>query len=137
MSGNNFTSIKNLVEKPKTVSSHIEGEPIPISTERASFKEVVEHESGAEVSPHIIKTHESIKLPDDLKQFGLESVDSTKFPTYQNIKLPLSDEKIVYGMKAPPSSSMRWLAVLATYMLAMKHLILKVVKGKIIRVIKK
>ena len=136
MPGNNFTSIKKLVEKPKTVSSHIEGEPIPISTE-TRFKEVVEHEPEAEVAPHIVKTHESIKLPDDLKQFGLESVDTTQFPTYQNIKLPLSDEKIIYGMKAPVTSSMRWLAVLATYVLAMKHLILKVVKGKIIRVIKK
>ena len=50
---------------------------------------------------------------------------------------PLSDEKIVTGLHAPVTSSLRWLATLAEYLLKMMHVQLKVVSGRVIRVFRR
>ena len=44
--------------------------------------------------------------------------------------------KIVVGQKAPITWSIRWLAAFDLYILAQAHLGLKVVRGRVIRVLK-
>ncbi|MFH0979480.1 MAG: hypothetical protein V1803_00860 [Candidatus Roizmanbacteria bacterium] len=127
----NFTPIDDLVSR---VSLPKEAEPV--SAEKFEIKEVVEHKAEEEVRPFISPRQDTIELPPDLKKMGLQSTSSTQFNSYQNIKLPISDEKVVVGLHAPVTSSIRWLATLAVYLLARVHLGLKVVHGKVIRVLR-
>jgi len=127
----NFTAIDDLVNR---VSLPKEAEPV--SAEKFEIKEVVEHKAEEEVRPYISPRQDTIELPPDLKKMGLQSTSSTQFSSYQNIKLPISDEKIVVGLHAPVTSSIRWLATLAVYLLARVHLGLKIIHGKVIRVLR-
>lgn len=133
----NYTAIDELIKKYQApahpVSYSKESEPLR-KKEAAHLTEVVEHEPHEEVKPFVTVRSESIELPPDLSKMGLQSVQSTSFPTYKNVKLPLSDDKIVSGMHAPITSSLRWLATLAWYMLLQAHLTLRVIHGKVIRV---
>lgn len=134
----NFTDISGLTKKqnPHPTSPSKEGEPIR-SSENYEIQEVKAHEpQHEEVKQHVAVRPETIELPPDLKKMGLQPVNQTQFPSYQNIKLPLSDDKVVSGQKAPITSSLRWLSTLALYMLKMAHLQLKIVHGKAIRVVK-
>lgn len=138
MTTKNYTAIDELVEKNRNrdkVSLHKEAEPI--AAEKFEIKEVVEHEPDEEIEKFISPRAETIELPPDLKKLGLQSVSHSKFPSYKNIKLPLSDEKIIVGQKAPIASSLRWLATLSLYILGQAHLGLKVVHGHVIRVLKR
>lgn len=102
-----------------------------------TIEERVELEPEKEVTPFLKVRTETIKLPPDLKKLGVQAVSTPKFTQSQSIKLPLSDEKIITGLHAPVTSSLRWLATLALYLLQMAHLQLKVVHGKIVRVFRK
>jgi hypothetical protein len=136
MATKNYTKINDLLDKNKNqenISQHKEAEPIGKEFE---IKEPVEHSPEEEVRPFINPRAETIDLPPDLKKMGLQAVSHSNFPSYKNIKLPLSDEKIVVGQKAPITSSIRWLATFALYILAQAHLGLKVVHGRVIRVLK-
>lgn len=130
MTTKNYTPIDDLLGAglPK------EAEPIAAEFE---IKEPVEHSPEEEVRPFVSPRAETIELPPDLKKLGLQAVSHSQFPSYKNIKLPLSDEKIVVGQKAPITSSIRWLAAFALYILAQAHLGLKVVHGRVIRVLKR
>ena len=108
----------------------------PTKKERITFQEKTEFEVEKEVAPLISVRQESIRLPPDLKKIGAQSVPSIKTATYQTINLPLSDEKIISGLHAPVTSSLRWLATLAIYLLKIAHLQLKVIHGKVVRVFK-
>ncbi len=136
---NNFTAITDLLNKNNknqpvgSVSHSKEAEP---GADFSQIKEVVEHEPEAEVEKFVTPRAESIELPPDLKKLGLQQASTTQFPTLQNVKLPISDEKVVVGMHAPVTSSIRWLATFAIYLLARANLGLKVVKGKVVRVMK-
>jgi hypothetical protein len=136
----NYTPIDDLIKKK--LASHIgsiakESISVPSSKEISHIQEAVEHEPSDEVKPFIeVKPH-TIKLPPDLKTIGLQPVATTQFPTYQNIKLPLSDDKIIIGLQAPFTSSLRWLATLAIYILAQAHLGLRRIHGKVLRVVKR
>jgi len=132
----NYTTIDNLLNQPKTVSYHPEAEPIITRQQEINIQEAVEYEPKEESKPTVTFHQETIELTQDLKSAGLQNVDSSKFPSYQSIKLPISDEKIIIGSKAPIYTSFRWFSELAKYILAIHHLILKVVKGKVFRVIK-
>lgn len=139
----NFTPIDDLIKLSKQPSSSVssygvskEMGPISSRIESNEYQEIVDHEPSKEVSEFVTPRSESIQLPPDLRDFGLEPVANPKFPGYQNVKLPLTDEKIIVGQKAPITSSIRWLSTLALYLLARAHLALKVVKGKVVRVIK-
>lgn len=140
----NFTAIDDLVQKYKGGKiNNIDEEEIslpkeaePAAKEKFEVKEVVEHKVEEEVRPFVSPRQDTIELPPDLKKLGLQSVPSTQFPSYQNIKLPISDEKIVVGLKAPVTSSLRWLATLAVYLLKVAHLQLKVIHGRVVRVIR-
>ncbi len=135
MTKKNFTSIKDLLEKNKKISLPKEAEPI--AAEKFEIKEPSEDNVEEEVRPFVSPRAETIELPPDLKKMGLQAVSQSQFSDYKNIKLPISDEKIIVGQKAPITSSLRWLAVFASYILAQAHLGLKVVHGHVIRVIKR
>jgi len=112
-----------------------EVEPIP--KKEIEFKEIKEKEVEEEVRPHLIKREETIELPPDIQKLGLKPIPTIDFPQYQNIKLPLSDDKIIVGLHAPISSSLRWLATLALYLLKKTHLSLKVIHGRVVRVLRR
>jgi len=137
MSAKNYTNIDDLLIKAKNkdkISLPKESEPIGREFE---ISEPTEHSPEEEVRPFVSPRAETIELPPDLKKLGLHAVSNSSFSSYKNIKLPLSDEKIIVGQKAPITSSIRWLAVFALYILAQAHLGLKVVHGHVIRVLKR
>lgn len=147
MSPKNYTPIDDLVKEykksfnpaqDKTKGRPKEAEPFARKREKYEIKEVVEHkaELDEEVRPYIKVRPETIDLPEDLKNMGLQASTSSDFPSYQNIKLPMSDEKIIAGLHQPVTASVRWLATLMEYLLKQAHLVLKVVNGKVVRVIK-
>jgi len=140
----NYTLITDFIQKHKVAKSGLRGgpskesEPIIVKqeNEQEQIQEVVEHKPEREVSTYVNPRAEIIDIPPDLKQFGLQPATTTQFPSYQNIKLPLSDEKITVGLHAPITSSIRWLATLALYLLRQAHLGLKIIHGRVVRVIR-
>jgi hypothetical protein len=135
----NYTPVDHLLKKhQEAVSLHKEAEPFaPRQVENYQIQEVVEHEPPQEVKDHVDVRKETVKLSDDLKKMGIQAVDTTKFPSFQSIKLPISDEKVYNGLHAPVYSSLRWLATFALYLLQQSHVTLKQVHGKVIRIIKR
>lgn len=125
---------KNFTPFPVQVSFSKEVEP-PLLKETGG-EAVREHELKKEVFPSIQKRAETIILPPDLKKLGLQTSTTSRF-NYQNIKLPISDDKIITGLHAPITSSLRWLATLALYILHLAHLKLKIVHGHVVRVLNK
>ena len=135
----NYTPVDDLVKKWKrdsAVSYAKEAEPAPRPAENVSLQEVAELEPPEEVKPFVTPRQETIKLPGDLTSVGLQPVKTTQFPTYKNIKLPISDEKIVEGLHEPMTNSKRWLSELSVYILRQAHLTLRKVGSKVVRVIK-
>lgn len=139
MTKKNYTSIDDLIKKwqQKEAVSLPSKEAEPIPKKEIEFKEVKEKEVEEEVRPHVVKREETIKLPPEIQKLGLKPVSTTQFPQYQAVKLPLSDDKIISGLHAPVSSSLRWLATLALYLLQQAHLSLKVVHGRVVRVLRR
>ena len=139
MTQKNYTPIDDLIKKwqQKEAVSLPSKEAEPIPKKEIEFKEVKEKEVEEEVKPHIVKRQETIKLPPDIQKLGLKPVPTTEFPQYQSIKLPITDDKIISGLHAPVSSSLRWLATLALYLLQQAHLSLKVVHGRVVRVLRR
>jgi hypothetical protein len=144
----NYTPIDHLLnppvqpqqpQQPEQVSISKEGEPIPVKKQEAlTMQETVEHEHvEEEVKPFVEVKPQNIQLPPELKQLGLKPIEKTKFKDVKNIKLPISDDKIVLGMHAPINSSLRWLATFSLYLLRQAHLSIKVVHGKAVRIFKK
>lgn len=137
MNKTNYTPINHLIKKSQTFVSKLkEGEPLPSAKEKIEIKEVVEHQPEKQVKPHLQVRRETIDLPADLKKMGIQSSQTTKFPTYQKVVLPISDDKVLKGLHAPIYSSFRWLATLAIYLLRQAHLTLKVIHGQVVRVMK-
>lgn len=136
MTTQNFTAIDDLVQQYHggMVSLPKEVEPVLTPPEKYHLQEVVEHEPEEEVKPFIQIKPESIKLPPDLQKLGLKPISNTQFQSYKNIKLPISDDKIVIGLHAPITTSIRWLATFAKYLLQRAHLTLKVVHGRVVRI---
>ena len=137
MVAKNFTPIDDLLKKYQSspVGAAKEHEPIPIkSGEISEIQELTEQKTEEEVRSYLQPRAETIELPPDLKKMGSQPTTPTQFSQYQNIKLPISDEKIVVGLHAPITSSLRWLATLAIYLLQQAHLGLKTIHGKVVRV---
>ncbi len=132
----NFTPIDDLIKKhleKKEASSHPkEAEPVTKKSEPLTLQEAVEHEPQEEVENFVHPRAETIELPPDLKKIGVQSTSINQFPTYQNVKLPISDDKVITGLHAPITSSLRWLATLAVYILKLAHLKLRIVHGKVV-----
>lgn len=144
---NNHTKIDHLLDedikkKPETISYSVESEPIPKRSEiKAESKvDIVETEPKIEDKEleeyiKVEKTH--FELDPKLKQAGLEVIDSSTLDPRHNVKLPISDEKVLEGLHQPVNSSWRWLAEIARFMLIKAHVSLKKIHGHIVRVIKK
>lgn len=128
-------------EQQEPISYGKESEPLTThtSTELHTYKEGTEQtENQTEKLPNYVEQHQEIpEIPPDLKKVGLQPAQPTSFSSYQNIKLPLPDDKIAVGLRAPITSSLRWLATFAVYLLKVAHLQLKMVHGKAIRVIQR
>jgi hypothetical protein len=122
--------------RQKSVLLNKESEPI-MTRKEINIEEVVESELQKEAAPYLQPRQEIVNLPPELKKLGLHEVSSTKFPAGKTINLPLSDEKIITGLHAPVTSSLRWLAILADYLLKKMHLRLRIVSGKVVRVFRK
>lgn len=139
----NFTPIDDLVKKHKemkyaassmTKEADIPSRPVELS----DSAENGEHEDTAKkVSDYVTPRADSIQLPPDLKKLGLTTNDDSQFKAALNrIKLPISDEKIMEDLKAPPSESKRWFATILVYLLERAHLTLKRVGTKVVRIFK-
>lgn len=141
----NFTPLdlkkfKKKGEKYYPVGKEVEPvkvEPVKKEVGEIKIEEVVETEPSPEVREVVKPRQEVVKLPPDLKKLGLRPVSTTKFPATQSINLPLSDEKIIVGLHAPVTSSLRWLATLAEYILKTMHIQLKVISGRVVRVFRR
>ena len=95
-----------------------------------------EIEIPKEVSQAGVEIHGVVDLPPDLKKLGVTPAASQMPFTIPpaTITLPISDDKILAGLKAPLTSAIKWLAVWCLKRLKVAHLILKSIHGKIIRV---
>ncbi len=144
------TSIQHLVDdhhkdqKQSSSAPHSkEGEPIRTqAAESVSRSEVIVSESEPYIEDKELEQFIEVKtdIPEihpDLKKAGLQAIDTTSLDPRQRVHLPISDEKVMEGLDQPVSSSFRWLAEIAQFMLRRAHLALKRVHGKVIRVIKK
>lgn len=142
----NHTSIKHMVDDhhASNQSSHSkEGEPARqrsvetlrdqeyLTTENEPTIEDKELEKYIEIEKDIPQIHP------DLKKAGLQALDTTSLDPKQRVRLPIADEQIMDGLNEPLSSSFRWLAEFALFMLKRAHLALKRVHGKVVRVIQK
>lgn len=108
------------------------------AAEELPLQEAQEHEiQDQDVQQFVQLKQDTIKLPQELKNVGLKAVNQTSFPNYQNVKLPLPDDQVMQGSKAPLNSSIRWLAEYAKLLLWRAHITLKTVQGKVIRVVKR
>lgn len=132
---NNYTPL-NLKKLKDFYPLSLSKETEPVKKEVMVFEEKTEFEPKKEINPYVYVKPKSIKLPPDLKKIGLQTNTIHKNLVYKNITLPISDEKIVSGLHAPVTSSLRWLATLAVYLLKKAHLQLKVIHGRVTRVFK-
>ena len=143
----NHTPIQHLIDdvdpqdktNQQTMRITKEGEPIEINAEKIAPQEVeiVDTEpriEDREVEKFVKVNHEEPTLHPELKKAGLQTIDSTSLDPKHKVELPLSDEKVMEGLHKPITSSYRWLAEFAFFMLKQAHLTLKKVHGHVVRV---
>ncbi len=145
MAHTNHTDISHLTSKKHDVFDastwgRPEAEPINGPKEKGSHIEVheaVEFQPDADVEEFVEQTASDISLPEDLKNLGVQSTHVVQYPHFQEIEVPLSDEKIAAGLKRPITSAVRWLAETCRYLLRKAHIRLKIAHGKAERVFEK
>jgi len=146
----NHTPIQHLIDdvdqqdktNKQTIRITKEGEPIEINAEKIVPQEVeiVDNEprlEDKEVEKFIEVNHEEPTIHPELKKAGLRTIDNTSLDPKHRVELPLSDEKVMEGLHKPITSSYRWLAEFALFMLKQAHLSLKKVHGHVIRVMQR
>ena len=144
MAVNNFTPIDELVKKYNelkygagSVSKEFD---IPSSSsEKDELEAPIEQKTTPEeVGKYITPQAKTIKLPPDLKKIGVQTTnDDSQFKeALYKLKLPISDEKIMEDLRAPPTESKRWFATILLYILERAHLSLKKVGSKVVRIFK-
>jgi hypothetical protein len=142
MSAQNHTPIDDLVKKHNEmkygVGSGTKEADLPGSSiEIEDVETPVEQENTQEVEQYITPTDATIKLPPNLKKLGLQTQEDNPYTAALNrVKLPISDEKIMEDLKAPPSESKRWYATILLYILERAHMTLKKVGTKVVRIFK-
>lgn len=143
MPSQNYTPIDDLVKKHNEMKyaggSMAKELDIPIQTnEMHEFGEDAEQETVSEdVEEYITPKPESIHLPPDLKKLGMTSTEDSQFKAaLSRIKLPISDDKIMEDLQAPPSEAKRWYATILLYILERAHMTLKKVGTKVVRMFK-
>ncbi|MBI3620403.1 hypothetical protein HY214_04670 [Candidatus Roizmanbacteria bacterium] len=134
----NYTPIDHLLKKQRRTplgSPAKEMAPKSPRSESFTIQEVIEHEPEETVKPYVQARPETIKVTPELQTAGVQPAATIQFPTYGNMKLPLADEKVLTGLHAPLTSSIRWLATLTVYILKLAHLKLRKIHGKVMRVV--
>ncbi len=111
-----------------------ESEPAPSVPGKTELTSPREKTLSPEVVEYIKKQEESIKVPEALKNIGVSAGVDEDIPM-GGPTLPISDKKIVIGLKQPINSSVRWLAELALFILKQAHYTVKVINGHIRRII--
>lgn len=142
MPSQNHTPIDDLVKKHNELKygvgsaskeADLPGSSIEIKEVEPEKEEVTKED----VEKYITPRDASIKLPPDLKKIGVKTQEDDLFKeTINRIKLPISDEKIMEDLKAPPSEAKRWFATILLYILERAHLTLKKVGTKVVRIFK-
>lgn len=136
MQPKNYTPIDKLIAHYKsTLASSFSKETEPPSSEEVEYQRLVEHEPSEEVQKYVEHRKETVEVSPELKDLGVEARGEAAFQKTEEVKLPLTDEKIEEGLHQPIISSWRWLAELALYILKQAHLTLKKVHGHIRRVV--
>lgn len=134
----NFSSISHLLKPVQNISfGHGEkAGPIEIPHTEApvTLKEVVEHEPAPEVAGVVQVKKDTVDIPPDLQQMGVQSTGTSDFATEKDVELPISDDQVYTGLKAPITSSIRWLAEMCLKILKHAHKTLKEAHGHIMRV---
>jgi hypothetical protein len=81
---------------------------------------------------------ETIELPPDLKKLGITNPVSSsvvnQVADLPDVKLPIPDKQVLFGLHQDVSSAIRWLAEWCVHKLHKAHVMIKVVHGKIRRV---
>lgn len=135
----NYSPLDDQIAKYKktyTPLSTKEIEPVVAREEQKDIRVIVEHKDlDQEIKPHLEVREEVVEVPPDLQTMGVQATPTTQFQTQQQVQTLIPDEDIIKGLHQPPTSSFRWLAELAIYILKTMHLTLKKVHGKIVRVI--
>lgn len=140
MAVSNYTPLDlSLINKKAYTPPPTKEVELPRSTEeQKDVKVVVEHKDlDREVQPHVQVREEVMEVPPDLQQMDVQATPTTQFETQRQVETLIPDEEIVKGLHQPVTSSFRWLAELALYILKHAHIILKKVHGHIVRVVKK
>lgn len=122
---------------PITIEAKATEDTKPVESQPADEQKEAGETPAAPPTNYIEEKPEDIELPEELKNLGLKAMKQVDFPDFKNVKLPISDEKVMVGSKAPMNTSMRWLAEFAKFLLWRAHITLKTVHGRVIRVIKK
>lgn len=136
----NYTVIDELVKKHNemkygagSVSKEFD---IPVHSREIDELEVpIEQKTESdEVEKYVTPQAQTIKLPPNLKRIGVKAEEEDQFKGVLNkIKLPISDDRIMEDLKAPPTESRRWFATILLYILQRAHLTLKKVGNKAVR----
>lgn len=142
----NYTDITLLVKKAQDVfdastwGRHEAAEPFPTPKETPTHievHEIVEHQPDADVQEYVEQTASEVAIPADLQEIGVQSTHVVQYPHVKEIHVPLSDDKILGGLKKPLDSGLRWLAEFCKHLLWKAHIRLKVAHGKAERVFEK
>lgn len=135
-----FTDISHLVKQAEAQQISYGGpeklppmRPPEATKDHVEIHEVVEHEPEPEVKPYVEPRQEQVVIPQDVADAGVVSTGHTQFPTYNSVKLPISDDKVMAGLKNPLSSSIRWLSEFCIFLLRRAHIKLKTAHGKAVR----
>lgn len=120
------------VAKPAQTTESQPQEELTKDPEQVSEEPV---EETPPVSQFVQEVKDDIEVPPELQKIGLKPANTSN-AAYQNVKLPISDEKVMEGLEKSPMTSHRWLAELCRYMLRLAHIQLKKVHGHVVRVFK-
>jgi hypothetical protein len=142
----NYTDISDLVHDVQDAFNiaswgHPEAEPRPAPKEHSDhieLHEAVEDEPSADLQGYVQSKPVSIDLPADVRELGVEEIEHpVQYPKQLQVKVPLSDDKIIAGKKLPLDSSFRWFAEVCLFLLHKAHIRLKVAHGKAERIFEK
>ena len=91
-----------------------------------------------ELTPEIKKVveirQEEIELPPPLPKMGVTQTGADLSVNLSSVNLPLADEKILSGRKAPITDNLRWFVEWCFKQLTKFHIRLKKINGRIVRV---
>lgn len=133
-----FTPVNHLIG-PRASKEHEVNQKGGLGGKELVMEELVESRPAKEVSRFVRSHEETPAVSADLQRYGMTAPESV--PTFAApspaIRLPISDAKIIEGLCAPTTSSFRWLAEWAYYILKKAHLTVKKIHGQVRRVVER